>query len=202
MSNLVTELITLDDNGLPIFNPIAKTLAPFKQVIVNSRKNGESYIKAQELATKKLAFIFYMVYYNSPYVVNKTDVNERAQEVKRHLHLPDDWDITPDIKQAMEFFDEYFQKSLSLDIIVEAREALKKTKDWFKDFDPKKNSIADLMKVVSGIGEALNGLDELEARVKKELSSSAKIKGGGIINDFEDPKKIRSANNPYSNLKL
>ena len=205
MSFLNEMIIEDEETKLPIFNPILRKLKPFQNLIKTFRSKGIQYSKANDEATTALAYIYYMCYYNSPYVVSYPDDKLRQTHVKDSLGLPADWKENKEVKEAKVFFDEYFQSNIHISMINAARLATHTAIDYFKSFKPNPNiGLAQLLKDIGEIPKTLKGLDDLEDMIKKDISAKAKIRSGGTIASFEEPTKFvrTGGNNPYANLKL
>ena len=56
------ELIRLE-NEMPIFNPEVRTISEFSILIKKSRTPGGSYDIANREATKRLAYLYFMVHF-------------------------------------------------------------------------------------------------------------------------------------------
>ena len=178
------ELFDSDGTNVKI-HPAAYTLTPFKKIV--SQKN-------KTLALKELAFIFFYSDYKSDFsdILNE---EEKKQEIKTIVELPEKWEPSEDIKEAIKFYKKR-QQTPSMQLLEAALSFVQKLKVFYTEVDLNErdertgkliHSISQLQKGASEIGELTSLLERLKESIAKEVEAASRIRGGGEIGLFEDP---------------
>lgn len=199
------KLITLDENGQPVFNPEVRMFVPFKKLIERDKgKNredglvdaGDSDGRRKSISTKELCFIYWFVDPRSNTKEAYPNEVAREKKLKAVLGLPDKWKIDEDIKAAIAFYKEQLEEDFDASYLSAHLSAAKKTEEWLKmidysERDPKSGKmlfdplhVAKINKEAGGVIESLKNLRE---KVFKGQSLSITIRGGGEASEFEDP---------------
>ena len=172
-------------NNKIILDP-EKIAIPEFLVIWNADKS-EDKIKAERLLT----YIYFLCDYNSPYAI--------YPENERKNILMEDYmkDYKKEIKKSsmINAIEKYkaFQQTTSMKLLEAAKVACNKLSDYFHGVDFKEldengkpvynaKDVALNLKSIGGIIESLNKTTD---QVKKEITSSSKIRGGGEAGDYE-----------------
>ena len=167
-------------------------LDPDKLIIPEFRKIWDSdKSKGKESAQKILTYIYFLCDFNSPYSIHP-EYERKETLVKDFLKGSSKLVDTPDVSQAIEKYKD-FQQTPSMRLLESAKIACGKLSDYFTTLDFKEmddsgrpvyqaKDVAANLKAVGGIIESLNKTEE---QVKKEITSSSKIRGGGEEGDFE-----------------
>lgn len=193
------DLITMVD-GLPVFNPVLKTIPAFNKIIIKARKEAGQYKAGLELATQKLAYVFFMEHYKSSYLTRYPNNEiERDSAIRKHFHL-DDWKALQDddILEARRVFSEPFAEApawrllkialMSMEPIIGQFEAAAAIADSnSKDLTKRPEHILAKAKEV---GDVIANLKKLQDEVKANVSGG-RIVGQKIKNVFEDPSGVR-----------
>lgn len=159
---------------------------------------------------RELCYIFYVVDYKSPYSIYPSD--ERKQRVKREVGFDSDWTPDKQVQKAIEKYDE-FQRTPSISSLIAIRESLMTStkvietlrgriddrlaayntppgedseSDDLEDINAIVASVSSLLVLADKLPKAINTLEDLEEKVKKEQSNEKKIRGGGDVNAFEN----------------
>lgn len=130
-------------------------------------------------AYKELSYIYFLYDFKSPY--QNVDEQHRELEVKKDFLKDEKYPIDKDFQNAI---DKYINLQItpSLRLLNAARGAQEKLTTFFKDKGTDdKNYTSNLEK----IGKIIESIDKLEERVKKEIKTDEKIRGGGSIGDRE-----------------
>lgn len=172
------ELLELEGMvGIP--SPSLSHIKPFDQII----ERDDSDAKRQ--AARELAYIHYMVHWDSPYMSDPED--RRAQRVIKDIYGEDsDW--TPDdlVVQGMRKYEELTQ-SEHIKLLNAARTAAQHLITHFKNLtigEPKdaKDVIANLSKV----GDVVEGIDKLKERIEKHESEKNANRAGAETNKYSE----------------
>ena len=208
-------LVTLQDE-FPIFNPETRLIKDFNYLITRDKgSKGDNDGRKKKLATKELAFVHFMAYYNSEFLLSY-EASERLPALKKHLDMPDGWKPDEAIERAVISYKE-LTYTPSMDSLVEVRESLFSANKIIKvlrrqletvlgelDLDigkllsnddekknyeiklDKANSLYDrIIKIADKMPATLETINKLEERVKKEMQQTYKGKGKVEVNEFE-----------------
>lgn len=190
------DLIILED-GIPIFNPVARNIPEFRIVIERARKlkNG-SHKGQQKLATDHLSYVWFMEHFMSPYQERYPDnENLRDEKVRKRLKL-EDWNALND-KEIVAARKAYAgDPSYNLDerLLKNARILANMVADQFEALvvaaDPNSTDLAKrpkaLMRDLREVGDIIDDLREAEKRARKSENKSV-LFGKKTKNVFEDP---------------
>lgn len=217
-------------NNMPIINPVARTIEPFKKIITRDRD------RTKKQAIKELAYIYYTHDYLSPYYNYNAD--EREAILRDNLGMPKDWKIDEDMQKALDTYaslreatdlkflreaiETLHASSSTLALLRQQLEASVRTlqntkpmevrdRDEFPDGEEGKiryedhietvllnnrnrqemttgavKSVQELLVLTKNIPATIKTLQELEQKIKKELSMDARIRGGGEVGSYED----------------
>lgn len=177
-------LFDLIDNKI-VLDP-EKIAVPEFLVIWNDDKSKDK-VKAEKLLT----YIYFLCDYNSPYAIypeNEREailIQDYMQGYKKEIKKSN-------VQQAIEKY-KSFQQTTSMKLLEAAKVACNKLSDYFHQIDfteldddgkPIYNAkdVALNLKSIGGIIESLNKTTE---QVKKEITSSSKIRGGGEAGEYE-----------------
>ena len=116
------ELFELKDNKVNI-HPAAYTIGPFKPILK----------QAKTKAIKEMAFIFFFTDYKSDFS-DILDPKEKEQEVKKIVELPENWEPSPDVLKAIEFYKER-QRTPSMHLLETALQFTEKLKKYYDEVD-------------------------------------------------------------------
>lgn len=188
------KLIILEDNK-PVFNPEVRMFKPLKRLLERDKgSKGDVDGRKKLVSTKELAFIYWYIDPRSNYVDVYPDEKIRAERIKKHLDLPEDWKIDVDIKAAIDFYLEQINRDFDMMYLESNISAASKTRDWLMSVD---YSLRDsrgkmlydplhIAKIAKEAGGVIEGLKILKTKALKAESLSTKIRGGGEKALFED----------------
>lgn len=145
---------------------------------------------------KEIAFIeFCYIYHMSD---NKSIYNNYSEEEKKVKILEDyfkdiKWKPDSKVEEACLKYKQ-LSETPSLKLLKSARIAVDKLRTYFEtvnlgdtDSTGKKiNKVTDLSNSISNVGKIIESLDKIEEKVKKEETSSTKIRGDKKISPFEE----------------
>lgn len=162
-------------NNIVVIEPQG-IMVPEMKVIWDSDKS-----KDKSKAYKELSYIYFVADFKSPYANYPED---KRKEIVRDDFIRDSKWKEPDyIIAALKKYSE-LQETSSMRMLIAAKIAQDMITDYFKTgkckIDPR-----ELMGVLSNIGKSVESLDKIEEKVKKEISSNEKIRGGGKISSRE-----------------
>lgn len=168
------------------FSPQALALKPFKALWDRDRTQDKKRSFAE------LALLYYVVDYRSPFN-NYVDESERFRAALEIIDLNKGWKPDKKFDEAKELYRE-LQITPAIEALETARLALDKVKGFVNDLDMHErdnrggyvHKPADLIRYVKDIEGALESLDKVEVRVKKQIENKNELKGEQVAADFED----------------
>jgi hypothetical protein len=137
--------------------------------------------KEKSKAYKELAYIYFMVDYKSPYNVYPDDIRE--QKVREDFVKDDSWKPDRLILTAAAKYEE-LQITPSMQTLKSARKGLDMVRRYFDNVN-EDTDIKELMQALEKVGKSIEGLDKLEEKVKKEITTEEKVRGGGVVRERE-----------------
>lgn len=137
--------------------------------------------KTKDKAYKELSYIYYLVDYKSPY--NSYPEDHREEIIIKDFIRDDKWKPDELITNAILKYSE-FQETPSMRLMKAAKKAQDRITKYL-DTGEGSDDIKELMMVIKEIGKAVESVDKIEDKVKKEITSSEKIRGGGQIKNRE-----------------
>ena len=205
------KLITLEED-FPIFNPEVRMIKEFRTIIERDKgSKGDASGRYKKLATKELAYVHFMSYYNSEFITSYSE-DEREAKVIKHLDLPEGWKADVQIEYACLTY-KALTNTPSMDALREAREALFSADKILKiyrmrlqkqlqemdmevtgdDEDENEKKIQSkldsvdktysrIMEISKKMPDAMDTINKLEERVKKEMEGEMKGRGNKNIN--------------------
>ena len=189
-----------EENFKIILDPEIKIIPEFKLLITRDKD------RKKRGAFAELAYVYFMVSYKSPYsIYHKT---ERSQRIIREVKLPEGWRPDAAIDKAMVKYDD-LQMTPAMKSLVSIKESLltsSKVIDALRerielslsmvdsedeegegmDIGDVVKSVTQLINLAEKIPTAIDSIESLEDKVKKEQTNDRKIKGGGTTSLFED----------------
>ena len=170
-------------NGNIILNPDSLVLPGFREIWKKDKTKGK------EKATQEISYVFFMCDYNSPYAVYP---NNKRKEVIIKDYMGKDWKETEDIKVAIKRYMD-FQETHTMRLIRAAKAASDKLAGYFENIDFLKvddngkpiYTAKDVAVNLEKVGSIVESLEKLETRIKKEVKTNSRVRGGGEIGMFE-----------------
>jgi len=146
--------------------------------------------KTKDRATKEISYIFFMCDFNSPYMAYP---NNKRREILLNDFMKDQkWKEDKDIKGAMDKYLE-FQETHTMRLMKAAKGAVDKLTSYFENIDflekgengrPLYNA-KDVAINLEKVGSIVESLDKLENKIKKEIKTDSRVRGGGDIGLYE-----------------
>ncbi len=177
------DLITIDNN-VAIPSAYTLTITEFKDIVDRDKS------KDKNVATKELAYIYFMVDHRSPFAVYGNQ--ERSGEVIVNVFGPDtDWEADSLIKTACDIYKEITETS-AVRLLKAARESVRKLQNYFETVDLTMMDdngkpifhAKDLIANLANMGKVVNGLTDLEDLVKKQEQEANSNRGGVVVNKY------------------
>ena len=171
-------------NGNLVLNPDSLVLPGFRDIWKKDKTKGK------EKATREISYVYFMCDYNSPYAVYP---NGKRQEVIMGDYINDEkWEETEDIKAAMQRY-VAFQETHTMRLMRAAKGASDKLAGYFETIDFLKVddngkpifTAKDVAYNLEKVGTIVDSLDKLETRIKKEVKTDSRVRGGGEIGMYE-----------------
>mgnify|MGYP006171779761 CR=1 FL=1 len=162
-------------------------LLPFKKL--KDRDKTEDKI----VATNEMAFIYFYADVKSDFRI--VHENERADEIKKTLPLPKDWEMDNDIIEAIKFYEEYSPTVIEKlyanteQSAMDIGEYLKDTKKLLKERDNNGRPVYDVSKITSAIEKVPKLMSNLKSAYKELIAeqkdNEGRTKGSRSFNMFE-----------------
>jgi len=178
-----------EDNFQVVINPEAKLIPEFKKIITNDKD------RKKRNAQKHLAYIYFMCDYRSPYSIYPEG------ERKQRLHK---CPITQFVRNGMDKYNE-LQRTPAITNLKAIKEGLLTSSKVINALNEKisialdlidgdeegdvgniMKDVTKLLEVSEKIPKAIDTINALEEKVKKEQANEAQIRGGGTKGMFED----------------
>ena len=171
-------------NGNIVLNPDSLALPGFREIWKKDKTKGK------EKATREISYIYFMCDYNSPYAVYPID--KRKEAIIKDYIKEEDWMETKEIKEAIKRYVD-FQETHTMRLMRAAKGASDKLAGYFeainfmdKDSNGKPiHTAKDVAVNLEKVGNIVDSLDKLETKIKKEVKTESRIRGGGEIGMYE-----------------
>jgi hypothetical protein len=135
--------------------------------------------KDKGMAYKEFAFIFFLTDYKSVYTAYPLE--EREDKIKKDFIRNEKWVKDAAVDAAIKKYDE-LQMTPVLRMLHSAKVASEKLSAYFISEDPEHRSYTSNLEK---LGKIIESIDKLEDRVKREETSTSRIRGGGDIKSRE-----------------
>lgn len=137
-------------------------------------------------AYKELMYVYYVCDFKSPY----SNYPEEEREFKvRTDFMGEDWQPDEELKDLMKEYQEMqVMNSPSLRLLYASREAVHKLAGWLKDVEyTGSNATApkDVAMTLEKVGKIIESLNKIEDKVKKEITTTSRARGGGVTGLYE-----------------
>ena len=171
-------------NGNIVLNPDSLVLPGFREIWKKDKTKGK------DKATREISFVFFMCDYNSPYAVYPS--HKRRDVIVRDFMKDEKWKETPEVLAAIERYTQ-FQETHTMRLMRAAKGAADKLAGYFENIDFLKvddngkpiYTAKDVAYNLEKVGSIVDSLDKLETRIKKEVKTDARIRGGGEVGMYE-----------------
>jgi hypothetical protein len=166
-------------------NAAVATVKEFKRILTRDKDRNK------RTAFKELAFVYMFIDPRSPFFNEKEEL--KTDSIKRELGFDITWEPDDELRQAMVRYTELTETPV-VRILKKARKALEKMEDYFDAVDyternEKTNALIfspkEVFNAIAEIADAQKGLDKLEEMIKKDMTNSSRIQGGGKVGEFE-----------------
>jgi hypothetical protein len=190
--------IFVTENDKVIINPKALLIPEFEEIYNRDRS------VSKKRAARELAYVYYMADYHSEY-----NAYGLSKESQLGFDLFDNKRYKPDpaVQKAIEKYT-ILQETPSMRYLISMRNRINKTIDYLdnvkvidkvkekdKDGEAERyvNPFIKIEKIISTMTKIDEILDKVEKWEKKvfEEEEDMKIRGGGILNVFEDPENAK-----------
>lgn len=171
-------------DGKFIVDPNAIIIPPFKDIWERDKS------KTKETAINELCFVYFAADFNSPYITFPED--EKIERIKQDFLVKNK--LKPDslLLHSIEVYKQ-FQETHSMRLLNSARVAADKMSTYFNNinFDDEDDSgklkyvAKDVASTLANVGKIVESLDKLEEKVKKEIKTTTKVRGGGAASKWE-----------------
>ncbi|KKN88656.1 hypothetical protein LCGC14_0245470 [marine sediment metagenome] len=203
MESVEHNLIIIDQGtDLPVFNPEARTIVEFKDLIASARRRGMSHDIGKRRATALMAGVFFMSSFKSPYYGRS---GKEAKILAQVAHLEEKDVKSKEFQAACKRFEkiEYVPDIEALDVLVSALrlslvfvQGLKRNLEAMLGDNPERLDIGTMDLVQTSINKLVDMADKIPAtiekvetsltRVKKQTETRQHRKGGRVTHLRED----------------
>ena len=182
-----------EENFNVVIDPELKLIPEFQALVKRDRTVGKDH------ATKELAYVYFVADHKSPYSIYPED--ERAIRVATELKLGDKYvpDAkvltaiakyrslmhTPTVKSLVAIREGLLTSSRLIDTLRKRIESSLDDQD-LEDIDPIVRHVTRMLEISEKLPKAIENIQALEEKVRKDESNDARIKGGGQKGAFED----------------
>jgi len=147
--------------------------------------------KDKSVFFQELEFVYFYTDYKS-YYSSLPEKDREAIIIKDYIKIPN-WKPDALVKHSIERYRE-LQKTQSLGLLLDARDAVDKIRSYYKSIDfnkvdikgQQKFKITDVTRSLADLSKIIESLDKLTDRVKKEQELNSKTRGEGTGGYFED----------------
>jgi hypothetical protein len=193
-------LITLDEEGNPVYAPELMMIKEFKALQVDARPNSRPTKKGIDIVSKKLAIIFFMHDYRSPYFQKHKDEGERRSKILLALGIdPDDKTFKPDSSflEAEKLYIEITSSHIYTRLVKGGIRAAYATEEYlsgvdYKEVDDNGKPIykpIEVVRVLKELSETISGLEKLHQQAaKQQYNTNNEINKS--LNHREDPRAL------------
>lgn len=191
-------LIIENDEGVAVFNPVLRTISPYKDAIAESRKGGKNYEIANRISTEKMAFIYLVCNPGSNVFARYPDsLEDRISSAKDRF--VEEWELNDTMKECIEDYSKMVAEMPSYRLIKAAQIAIGQAADrllgidWTKTNTKTGQPIHDpgtVLEWTSKVEEQTRHLKNVEKRFLQEGKLvEEKLRGKGTKHNREDPKR-------------
>lgn len=190
------KLFKKDEQGIAQLTEEARTLEPFKAIIVADKgSEGDAQARKKLMATMELAYVYWYSAFDSPY--SKYVGKDKEINIKKHVGLPEKWKPSKLVLDACEFFYD-MQKTPSMKHLEAVEEAAEKLASYLRNTDiderilegPKRgelvHNIAQYNAVAEKMPKMLTAIAETKLIVQKEIQEAAANRAGRIGSKYNE----------------
>lgn len=125
------------------------------------------------------------------------DEKERLKEILKQEGLPDNFELSKDLKDAMDIYVKHCNTSSTM-LLQDTRAAIDKLREFLKNFNPDERDknerpiypINTLTSAIKQIPDLAKSLSEAEKAVQREIQEEGRVRGGADKTIFEDGIKF------------
>jgi len=171
-------------DGKVVLNPNSLAIPSFKKIYERDKS------KKKDRALTEISYVYFLVDYKSPYSAYPEDKREKA--IKTDFISIDSWEPDELILEAIDKYKE-FQRTTSMRLLDGAKAASDKLTDYFNNIDfalmddnrKPVYTAKDVAANLKSVGAIVESLEKVEDKIKKEISTSSTIIGGGTEGAYE-----------------
>jgi hypothetical protein len=171
-------------NDQIILDPDSLAIPVFKTIWDNDKTKGKAR------ATQVISYIYYMSDFKSPYSIYPE--KKRKEILKEEFIKDKEWKEGINVDKAIQTY-RGFQETHTMRLMRAARAAADQLSIYFEDVDFKEKddqgrpvyTAKDVATSLEKVGKIVESLDKLEEKIKKEIKSESRVRGGGDIGIYE-----------------
>ena len=171
-------------NDQIVLNPDSLAIPAFRTIWDNDKTKGKSR------ATQVISYIYYMSDFQSPYAIYP---EKKRKEILRDEFIKDDkWKAGKEVDEAIKAY-RGFQETHTMRLMRAARSAADQLSIYFEEIDFKEKddngrpvyTAKDVAINLEKVGKIVESLDKLEEKIKKEIKTESRVRGGGDLGIYE-----------------
>jgi len=175
-------LLTITDDYVGVPSPEGSLINEFKVII--DRDDSENKL----MASKELAYIYYMVDWESPYA--STAKESKSESIINSL-FEQEWKPDDAVSAGIEKYKELYENDY-IKMLKAARDGARKLRNYFEtvNLNERDNNnklvhrVSDLTRNLKEVGSIIEGLQDLEELVKKNQTKANQNRGDVEVNRF------------------
>lgn len=178
-------LFDMNKEGVLTISPEAYSLLPFKEIWDRDKK--------KDIALKELAFIFFYCDIKSNYLI--TPFDERVNEIKKDIGLPEDWVVDDKVQAAIDYYNNHSKSIIvklyetSLKAANDVSEYLNTTDVLLEERDKNGKPVYTISAITTGLKSIPIIMRDLKTAyqevIKESSADDGKKKGKQQYNTFE-----------------
>ena len=159
-----------------------------------NKTKGDHAGRKREKAKKELVYVYLMYNYSSP--VANYEFEDRRRHALKNARLEPNHKVSKELKSLIDCYISVRDSDRSMRSLMTARSLTDKTIDFLENINIKEkkengeyiHKVSDVIKHIKELKDLQKELKEFEDKVKKELSSTGRIRGDVKKGNREDPK--------------
>lgn len=154
-------------------------IPPFKDYYNNAKNKSE--------ALKEIEYIIWLYKWNSPY--EAYPIEKRASIVAKDVFHDEKYQPTPAVQELAKRFNE-FQETPGTRLLSASQAAAEGLVATLKEYQDSKDidTAIKVTRILKDVGPIVKSLDIAMKQAKAEQAETGRIKGGGVIGLYENPR--------------
>jgi len=190
------ELFKKDEEGIPQLSTEARTLEPFKAIIIADKgSEGDAQARKKLMATKEIAFVYLYSKFDSSF--HKFKGQDKVFQIRKAVGLPEKWKPSDLVMEACTFYED-LQRTPSMAHLESVEQAAEKLAKYLRETDINErievgthrgelvHNIAQYNAVAEKMPKMLHAIMETKEIVKKEMQEAEANRAGRKTNKWSE----------------